>query len=172
MVALPDFAEVSDLDDYRGGDDEAILAQAQGAIRRYCGWHVAPSIPETLTLDGSGSRSLWLPSMYVTAVASITDCGTTVDAADYDWSANGYVRRRCGCWSPRPRQIVVTLTHGYEDIPPELIGVAVSMATRRASSPAGVRREQTGPFSVEYAGSDLLQQERDILDQFKLPPRP
>lgn len=172
MTSLPDFADVTDLDDYRSGDDATLVRQAQGTVRRYCGWHIAPEVTETLTLNGSGSRSLWLPSLYVTDIGSITDCGTTVDADDYDWSANGYVQRRTGCWTFRARQIVVDLTHGYEEIPDELIGVAVSLAARRASSPAGYKRETTGPFSVEHGGREFLQDELDVLNTFKLPPRP
>ena len=42
---------------------------AQGAVRRYCGWHVAPSITETLRLDGYGGRVLTLPSKHITAIA-------------------------------------------------------------------------------------------------------
>jgi hypothetical protein len=172
VTALPDFAEASDLTDYRAGDPATIIAQAQGAIRRYCGWHIAPSVIETITLDGSGSRSLWLPSLHVTDIVSVTDEGTQVAADDYDWSQTGYIHRRYSCWTSRPRQIVVELIHGYDNIPPELIGVAVSLASRRASSPGGYKRETAGPFSVEFGGREFLQEELAVLDQFKLPPRP
>lgn len=180
MTSLPDFAEVSDLEDYRAGDPATLVRQAQGAIRRYCGWHVAPEVSETLVLNGNGSQSLWLPSLYVTDIASITDCGDVVDVDDYDWSVNGFVQRRYGCWTFRARQIEVELTHGYDDIPDELIGAAMSIAARAASSPSGAVQETTGPFSVRYAttaegasgGVALLQHEKAILDRFKLPPRP
>jgi hypothetical protein len=171
-VALPDFAEPSDLDDYRSGDDAAALRQAQGRIRRYCGWHIAPEVTETITLDGTGSSSLWLPSLYVTDIASITVEGVLESADNYDWSANGYVNARYGTWSCRPRQIVVELTHGYADIPDELVEVAVAMAARGTASPGGPKRQTVGPFSVEWDIPGPLQHERDILDLFKLPPRP
>lgn len=172
MTALPDFATTDDLADYRSGDPATIVRQAQGAIRRYCGWHIAPEVTETITLDGSGSRSLWLPSLYVTDIASITIEGEVKSADDYDWSANGYVWSRYGYWTCRPRQIVVELTHGYSDIPEELVGVASSLAARRASSPAGVRREQAGQVSMEYGAREFLADELQVLDRFKLPPRP
>lgn len=169
----PDFVEVRDLEAYRDGDDAALVANAQGVIRRYCGWHVAPEVTETLTLDGSGSRSLWLPTLHVLSIDAITDEGVAVNSDDYDWSSDGYVYRRAGvCWSSRPRQIAVTLTHGFTDIPPELVGVAVSIAARRGSSPAGVRREAAGQVSREYGTPDLLLHEQAVLDKFKLPPRP
>ena len=43
------FAESSDLAQYR-------LDQAIGAIRDYCGWHIAPSFRQTLVVDGNTIR--------------------------------------------------------------------------------------------------------------------
>lgn len=179
-MALPDFAEVSNLTAYRDGEEEAIVRQAQAAIRRYCGWHVAPEVTETLTLDGQGGRHLWLPSLHVNAITSVTNEGVDLDLIDgLGWSASGYLERRGGCWSRRPRQIVVTLSHGFIDIPEDLVEVAVSIASRAASSPSGAVDEGTGPFRAKWAtvapgvagGVALLQHERDILDLYKLPPR-
>lgn len=172
MTALPDFAEVSDLTDYRAGDDATLLRQAQGAIRRYCGWHIAPEVTETLTLDGRGGSHMWLPSLYVTDIVSVTNEGETVDLVDdLDWSANGFLWLRGGYWTERPRQVVVELTHGYGEIPDELIGVAAAWANRMSTSPA-YKRETTGPFSVEAFDPGFLVPERDVLNEFKLPSRP
>jgi hypothetical protein len=171
MTALPDFVQVADLEDYRAGDPDTLVRQAQATIRRYCGWHIAPNITETVTLDGNGGRNLSLPSLYVTDIDSITELGDLVDVADYDWSVDGRVHRRYCSWTTRPRQVIVEFEHGYDLIPDDLIQVAVSLANRRSSSPAGIRRETTGPFSVEY-GIDFLQDERDVLNLYKLPPRP
>lgn len=171
-MAVADFVVGSDLTDYRAGDADTIVAQAQGAIRRYCGWHIAPEVTETITLDGSGSKHLWLPSLHVTDVSEVTDLGDVVDTDDYDWSANGYIQRRSGCWTYRARQVTVTLTHGYSEIPPELVGVAVAVASRKLASLTGARREQAGQVSFEFGPHDLMMDERATLDLFKLPPRP
>lgn len=178
-MTIADFVLTSDLDDFKAGDAEAIVQQVQSAIRSYCGWHVAPSIDETLVLDGRGSRHLWMPSLYVTDVTIVVDEGTTLTSDDYDWSASGYLERRNGCWSKRPRQVSVTLEHGYEDIPADLIGVAVAVAARSNVSPTGAVRQATGPFSLDFGsfngvagGVALLEHEKAILDRYKLPPRP
>ena len=42
------------------------IQAAEGAVRRYCGWHIAPVATETLVLDGTGTR-LALPSHLVLA---------------------------------------------------------------------------------------------------------
>lgn len=179
MTLPPDFVEVDDLELYQSGDADAIVRQAQDFIRAYCGWHVAPALTETLTLDGNGGRHLWLPSLKVNSITSVTHCGDLLDSDDYDWSESGYLELRCGCWTHRPRQIVVELNHGFDDIPEALVEVAVSVASRAASSPSGAVQEATGPFSAKWSsvapgvsgGIALLEHERSVLGKFKLPPR-
>jgi hypothetical protein len=172
VTALPDFVDATDLTAYQSSDADAILRQAQGAIRRYCGWHIAPEVTETVTLDANGTRVLALPSGYVTDVDTITNEDVTLTSEDFDWSESGYIHHRTGWWTNRPRQVVVTFTHGYAETPDELVGVAVSLAARRASSPAGVRREQAGQVSMEYGAREFLADELQVLDRFKIPPRP
>lgn len=178
-MSLPGFAEVTDLDLYQSGDPETIVRQAEAAVRAYCGWHIALDEDDVLTIDGQGGRHLWLPSLKVNSIASVTDCGESVDLDNLDWSESGYLELRCGRWTSRPRQIVVTLNHGYPEAPAEVMEVVVSIATRAASSPSGAVEQHTGPFSVKWSsvapgvvgGLALLQHEKAILDQYKLPPR-
>lgn len=171
-MPLADFVLTDDLTDYNAADPATLVRQAQSAIRTYCGWHVAPSIEETLVLDGRGSAHLWMPSLHVTDVSEVIDEDATLTTEDYDWSESGYLERRNGLvWSTRPRQVSVTLTHGYEDVPEDLIGVAVARAARTASSPAGVKREQAGSMSIEREGGGFLADELAVLDRYKLPPR-
>jgi hypothetical protein len=170
-VVAPDFVTTTDLTDYKAGDPATLVSQAQSTIRAYCGWHVAPNITETVLLDGRGGSHLWLPSLHVTAVSSISNEGTVLTTAEYDWSVSGYVElRNWALWSSRPRQISVTFTHGYEDIPADLVGVAASIAARAGSSPAGIKRQSSGPFSAEYE-VELLGDEKSTLGRYKLPPR-
>lgn len=172
-MPLADFVDTTDLSDFRAGDPATLVGQAQSRIRSYCEWHVAPKITETILVDGRGSPSLQLPSLHVVDVTSITNEGELVDPDDYDWSADGYVvLNNGGWWSRRPRQVEVVFQHGYEDVPADLVGVAVALASRLATSPSGVKREAAGAVSLEYGSSDFFADEREILDRYKLPPRP
>lgn len=178
-MTTADFVTTVELENYQSGDAQSIIEQAQSAIRSYCGWHIAPSVTETVTLDGNGSAHMWLPSLRVTDVDSVENEGTVLSSEDYDWSASGYLQLRTwGTWSDRPRQVEVTFTHGYTEAPPDVIEVAAAVASRAATSPAGIVRDQSGPFSVQYAtvngaagGIALLEHEKAILDRYKLPPR-
>ena len=120
-----------------------------------------------------------MPSLKVNAITSVTNCGDVIDPADFDWAESGYIELQCAWWTCRPRQIVVALNHGFDEIPDDLVEVAVSIAARASSSPSGAVQESTGPFSVRWSttaggvagGVALLEHERAILDKYKLPPR-
>jgi hypothetical protein len=128
-------------------DPNAILA-AEDQVRDFCGWHVAPSRTETITLDGSGTAILLLPSTYVTAISSITENGVVVSSAYYSWSENGLVEKLYGAWTWKRRAIQVTLTHGY------------------TTCPAAIRREVARLAAASYANPAPL----DELSQLALRP--
>src|SRR5690349_17879952 len=98
--------------------EEDRLNQAEAEVRGYCGWHVAPSVTEEVTVEGDGGSVLLLPSLRVTAVASVIDeDGNAV--TDWKVRRNGVLRRaggwRCGV------EYTVTLTHGYDQPPADLV---------------------------------------------------
>lgn len=158
-----------------GIDSQWWVRAAQGAVRRYCGWHVAPSVAETLRLDGYGGRVLTLPSKHITAIASVI-----VGDEDWrdrcDWSEAGTVLLRSGCWPDAPGAIRVGLTHGWgaEDVPE--VAALILTVGRRARSQTGVIASQSvNGASVTYqtAGGaplsvPLLSIEKEMLDPYRL----
>lgn len=168
MTSLP-------LDVPPAGVDESHWAAACSAIRRYCGWHIAPEVTATLTLDGPGGSLLRLPSMHVTDVLSVTNDGDAV--TDPEWSANGLIR---GCWTSKFRGVVVTFTHGYEVCPSEIYAVAAQMSQQASALSESVPANQltAGPFTYQMPSSvlagavGLSGQHRGVLDRYKLAPSP
>ena len=158
------------------GVDAEAWAAACRAVREYCQWHVAPSVTQTLTLDGPGGSLLMLPSLRVTDVAEVTNDGTAL--ADPEWSASGMIRARR--WSSRFRGVSVTLTHGYDECPEDILAVLEHMARNKTAletfGPA--QTQSAGAFSMQMptatlAGAvGLSGQHRGILDKYRLPPRP
>lgn len=121
---------------------------AEGAIRDYCGWHVAPVIRETVTLDGTGRSLLKLPSMRVVEVHSVLVDGTDVTSM-VRWSDMGMLE---GIRFPdRFRAVVVEMTHGFdpEDVP-GVIGVLLRAAKRFSTDPT-IRSQAIAGASVSYA---------------------
>src|SRR5699024_4352297 len=83
-----------------------LLDGATRAVRRYCHWHVAPVVSETIVLDGEGGSLLMLPTLRVQSIEAVRVNGTALDVDDLEWSEKGMVRRRR--WPNRFRSIEVT----------------------------------------------------------------
>jgi hypothetical protein len=170
--------DATDLTAYQGGDPEALIAQATALVRRYCRWHVTPSVTETVFLDGSGALFQPMPTLHVTAVASVTEDGVLVNPATYQWSSIGHLWRAWP-WSGHFRGVEVEMTHGYTTAE-DVAGVILAIASRAQVSPNGVVRTQAGPFSETYSqtgfnvagGVSMVEHELAILDRYRLPPRP
>lgn len=152
------------------------LNAANGAVRRFCGWHVAPLLEETLTLDGSGGRVLLLPSKRVVEILAVSNDGADV-TANVDHSKAGILELVGGTWSNRLGKITVSLKHGFDlEEVPEVAGVIASLRTRGASNAGTVVAQAMGPASVRNAtGKDggtlsipLLQSEKDTLEPYRL----
>lgn len=167
---------VGDLESYQGGDAQSLIDQATALVRRYCGWHVTPERTETFVLDGSGGRSLRLPSLHVTGVSAVTNDDIVYTDDEFEWSTVGTLTRSpsCGIWIKGARKVRVTVTHGYSaDDAADLASVVMARATRVQGSPGAAIRVQAGPFSEQYeAGSGFTADELATLDRYRLPPRP
>lgn len=160
----------------------ALIDGATAAVRRYCGWHIAPAYTETLVVDGPGGHVLTLPTLHVTALGPVVESGTTLveytgaeASGVYEWSALGNVRRTCGRWTDHYRAISVTMTHGYESAP-DVAQIIMQVVAQALSSPMGATREQAGQLSVSWAttapgvsgGLSLLQRDLDVLNLYRL----
>lgn len=158
--------------DPRLGD---MLDGVSAAIRRYCGWHITPSVDSTVTLDGPGTPELDLPSLHVTAVASITECDQVIDPTLWTWSELGQVRLHRGRFTHHYRAITAEFTHGY-DYAPELTQVVLSAVARMLAAPSGNVQERAGDVLVKHAetatgaagGLVFLQPEYQVLDSYRI----
>lgn len=139
-----DWSDVDDLPAPDGVDVES-WRDAVDAARDYCGWHLAPTVDQTLILDGPGGWFLPLPSMKVLSVSVIEDGKPLQLDGDYVLSRQswGLIRTR-GCWSCKPASIKVDLEHGYATLPRAVRAVALSLV----DGAAAYGSVQAGPFSI------------------------
>lgn len=171
-TTLPPFADELD------ADETTRLEWASERIRAYCGWHIAPSVTETVTLDADGGRVLALPTLRMTALTSVTLWDGTVlaDGVDVTWSHTGLLERLS--WRPWPsrfRAVTVTFVHGYDAIPSALEEVCVSVAKRAPLQ--GVMTEAAGGVSRVYmhtatSSAPWTGPEQVVLDRYRLGNRP
>ena len=155
---------------------------AIGAMVAYCGWDPTASVTSTVALDGNGTRVLALPCLHVTAVTTITvtdQWGTVTTptigpALDVGWSENGCLTWNglCG-WPIGQRNIVITYTGGYDDIPDDLEAALESVANRTTSTAFGATSRRLGSASISFgaqvSSGDLLMIERMVFDRYRIP---
>lgn len=164
-------------------DTDTLIEWASSEVRSYCGWHIAPSLSETITRDSDGGKVLFLPTMYLTDITELTIDGDEVDDIDaaVSWSEFGLVRRTSGqCWPDAYRSVTLKITHGYQDTPGEIAKVCVALAKRGPAAFNFAKSETAGAVSRTY-GADLLGgfaasgftlEEERILDRYRVRNRP
>jgi hypothetical protein len=156
-------------------DASTWLAAAQKSVRSYCGWHIAPNLEQDITLDGDGTKTLLLPSMHVTDVASVLVDGKDL-VGEIDWSAKGIVQLRRGVFPDRLGSIKVRLRHGFDvGEVADVSSMILRIAKRAANGPGVIASQSANGSSVSYltAGGapisvPLLQIEKDSLNPYKL----
>ena len=155
---LPDLITVSDFNaatnNRYAGDAriEPAIASASAAIRAWCGWHVAPVLDCTITLDGEAG-DIWLPTNALASVTSAKVGGEDVTVTGSN--RRGRVRlahKACGLGN-----VEVGYTAGYDVAAcPDLMGVVVQRVMASvAMTTYGVSQETAGGVSISYSGSAL-----------------
>jgi hypothetical protein len=150
--------------------------QADQAIRDYCGWHIAPTTTETVTVDGTGLAMLFLPSLHVESVSEVVDAGVPL-VADLDyWLRPGGVLVRSNLigWTGRVGGVQLVITHGFAEVPADLVGVAADLAGRLELGAAG-GVVTSGGFALSglNQGLDAIftagSYEATVLDHYRIP---
>ncbi|UVK62548.1 head-to-tail adaptor [Arthrobacter phage TaylorSipht] len=181
---LPPLVTAEEFSTWTGGkiaaDDPRVaplLAGASAGVRRFCGWHIAPVLEETLVGDGPGGRLLLLETGRLLSVVSVDNGGEPVDAGAVDVSKSGMLELRAGRWSSRFGAVSVRVRHGWDLADVEDVKQIIKQVTANAlASPMGATREQAGTISISWAttapgvsgGLSLLERDLAVLATYKL----
>lgn len=181
-MALPLLATAADLQATGvTGTPEAIemaLRRASARVRRYTGQQFTLVESDTVELRG-GERVLLLPQRPL--IVDVQSPLTVVEVADfagieleavenrdfsrlggeltrgYPWQAPtrlmGWPFNRVqGVWADKVR---VTYSHGYSEIPDDVLDVVLDLATMNLTNPNGLRSETVGGESLTYAAETI-----------------
>lgn len=106
-----------------------------------------------------------LPLRPVVSVESVTRDGQSVE---WDWDAETETLAVSGC-----APVSVTFTHGYGEVPDDVLAVVLTAAQRVLTNPQDLRQETVGAVSVTYAaetiGASLSQADKDLLARYRRP---
>lgn len=146
----------------------SLVEAASEAIQAEAGWHIAPTVTETIEIYTGRSTVVVLPSLRVESVTAVRDATDDALPPIEGWRLRlvGPVLVRDGleAW---PEYIEVDMIHGYEQCPADLKSVVAARA-QNIREGGRVRQRQDGPFSKSF---DLSAQD-DIVARYSLPGRP
>lgn len=172
-----------DWGEYQNRSPEYYLRVASHAIRRYLGWHLSPSITETIVVPVKQRGLVPLPSRYVTAVTSVEIADEVLAADDYEWNESGWIqtgrlfydtsRYPTSSSSWRLDQATVTLTHGYQETPLEVKQVAYELVETTAASPVSNVAQMSTPAGYRISlsrepGFYLSEFQQKVLAPYRL----
>ena len=136
---------------FAGFPTEAV-ASACDEVRGAAGWHIAPVITETLTLNGRGGQVLLVPSLRiieVLAVRDVTDPASPRTLDDWRVDAGAGLLHRSAGWPVGVASVEVDMEHGFTSCPPALHAV-LRERCQLAAINAGIRSESLASRSVQF----------------------
>lgn len=137
----------------------------QATIRAICGWHIAPVITETVTLDGSGGSVQLFPTLALRKITALTVNGQVIaqDVLDnLEISRRGMARGVH--WGNRYSGVVATIEHGFELTPADLRSVASRIETMARLFASGGGSVRIGQVQVSPGSGGQMQTGHDGLD--------
>jgi hypothetical protein len=163
----------ADLTGWQSGTQATFLDMACAEVRKFCGWHIAPSNPETSKRCWFGANGLiMLGSTFVTAVDRVTVDGQVLEEdSDYWWDEpKGWLRHR-HLW-PHDHFALVDFTHGYDEPPPDVKAVIFEVVATAMELPASNATEvmtEQYRFNLKTAvGVALSEDQKTRLGQYRI----
>lgn len=152
---MPALVVAADLNDFPGAPfAESVVESAGEAVRAEAGWHIAPEVTETLTVDSDGSPHLLLPTLHLVEVTEVRDVTGSTPRTITNWRQSGKgILYRAGGWPAGLSALEVDLTHGYTECPPALLP-AVAAYAQAIKRGGRVTQESLGSRSVSFASGD------------------
>lgn len=170
-MATPALVEPAALSDFPGTFTATQINIAAAGLRSAAGWHIAPVVVETVTVDSDGGPILFLPTLHLVNVTEVRDVTGDTPRVLTNWrkSATGTLTR-LGGWPYGASAIEVDMTHGYDECPPELLPLVVD-GIRSQGKDRTLAAKSIGPFSESYR--DGVTSTLDpALARYAIPPRP
>jgi hypothetical protein len=163
-VALPPFATAAELAAVMQAPVDAAaadlaLASASAAIRRWTRQTITRVVDDMVTLRVLRCDELVLPQRPVVSVSEVKVNALILN----DWVLSGDRLLRTGGWHrlpgtttyPDPGLVQVTYTHGFAEIPDDVRGVCLDLASATLSNPSMLRQEAIDDYSRTFASESL-----------------
>lgn len=167
-MTVPD---VNDLADFQAKDSQQALDAALAQVQSYCGWVIAPTVTgATASVWSKDGCVLFVPTLNLTAVTSVTQDGVVLSASNYTFESYGAIRVVPGHYFTTLSKIAVVYTHGYATMPDDVASVILGFAQRAISDNRGfvARGGSTSGTFVETFGPALTDADKTKLAPYVL----
>jgi hypothetical protein len=121
---MPELAP-SDVEQFTGGrlsaaapETQRMLDAALSTARRDVRWHVSPVATDVITLNGTGTNRLRLPTKQVINIDAITNDGVALNPTTdvtLDCETPNLLIKNVGVFSNQYNGVVVTMDHGFPE---------------------------------------------------------
>ena len=162
---------------YSGTQDSVklTLAAVSSAVRDYCGWHISPALKCEYKTE-EADRLLWLPSMFVKSIDSISYKGAPLDVSGIEWRRSGVVRIADAQTNQKWGDYTIDYTAGIDNGAAALKQIVAQIAVNALAAAPGIRSESAGQVSVTYnttgdgitGGISLLDRDKMLLQPYRL----
>ena len=156
-MTYPPLLWASELTGFPGAPFAEALVEAAGErIRDACGWHIAPVVSETVTVDVKGSGVVVLPTRMLVNVTEIRDVSgsapVVLPLTGWLWQSSGVLESKS--WTRGCRRLQVDISHGYTKCPASLLPWAAQLTTDTTGGV--VVTEQVGGVSTTYSAGAAM----------------
>lgn len=179
-----------------------LLDMASGMVRRYTRQTVTKVVDDVVTLPGNWGNTLELPERPVRSVSSVVmngatmpntqwklvegnlflgtgaflpDYGSTIWGGSALWGpagSNQGPQAIGNTWQGPTAQITVTYTHGFDEVPADIVNEVAGMVALQLNAEVGISMEQIGQYKVQYArqgagGMALSDETKAVLNYYR-----
>lgn len=160
-----------------------LIQDASAAVRNYTRQQITVST-DTAVLESTAEQWLYLPQRPVTEVAAVAVAGAPLAVGMWQLQNDALFRHdgwrsrffgSTGLWN-QPDTIAVTYTHGFVELPEDIVRVVCKLAESSWVNPQRLRTALAGGVSVTIdSGSvgigSLDEDDKRILDAYRRPRR-
>lgn len=151
-----------------------LVLDASAVVRGYCGWHISEVENDELILDGPGARTLFVPTLAMSALTTVEEDGVALVLADLEWSRGGMIRKRTGAsWTRRFSGIRVVCSHGVAaDKRRDVARLVITLAAKAYANPAAQTAAAAGvvndAFGRDHGPVSLSDREQAVLTGWRI----
>lgn len=169
-------ASLTDLQTLIGDDkpDPKLALALRRASDRFIGligWDPHYVENDTITLNGSGRETLFLPYLHVVGAVTVQVDGQPV--TDYVTGPAAGILRRTNfkAWPDSLSNITVTCSHGYKDLPGDMQDAVLEQAESQYRTLIGVSSYSVGGRSITFGAASTVgttQKWADVAHKYSL----